>query len=262
MSRRLPFLALAVVVVAIVLHPEVAWATDCQEITDCLANDVRGSMAALAGVALLIGLIAAPEIFGPIVLAKGITEAITGKDLLTGQQLDWTDRALGVLPILGTFGQEVRTGEQVIREGQELSQEARAFDAWARELPPKPTPPTEPYGPYEIRHTGPENFLARGGGEEIWADGARAADQHLLEAKYVGKPDASPYVPDSNAPPFLRDQVQKATEEEFRRYAAVINDSATPARGLEVITNDPRAVPYLESLMQKYHLPGQLVVKP
>lgn len=54
----------------------------------------------------------------------------------------------------------------------------------------------------------------------------------------------SQYVSESNAPPFLRDQVQKVTEEEFRCYAAVINDRATPARGLEVITNDARAVRY------------------
>jgi len=196
------------------------------------------------------------------VIAKRVTEAITGKDLLTGQPLDWTDRAMGVLPVLGTVGGEVRTVEQVIREGEELSQEAKAFDAWAREVHPRPTPPTEPHGPYEIRHTGAENFLVRDGGEEIWADGARTADQHLLEAKHVGDPNRSPYIPDSKAPPFLRERVLNRTDEEFRRYAAVINDSATPARGLEVMTNDPRAVPYFQSLLEKYQIPGQVVVRP
>src|SRR5262245_1851771 len=251
-----------VMVAALLLQSHAAFATDCQEITDCLANDVRGSIAALAGVALLIGLIVAPEIFGPIVIAKGIAEAITGRDLLTGQQLDWTDRALGVLPVLGTFGEEVRTGEQVVREGEQLSQDARVFDDWIKEAPSKPTPATEPYGPYEIRHTGPDNFLVSGGGQEVWVDGARAADQHLLEAKYVGDPGRSPYVPDSSAPPFIRERVLNETEDEFRRYAAVVGDSGTPAKGLKVITNDPRAVPYFQSLLQKYNIPGQVVVRP
>jgi hypothetical protein len=90
---------------------------------------------------------------------------------------------------------------------------------------------------------------------------ARAADQHLLEAKYVGDPGRSPYVPDSSAPPFIREQVLNETEDEFRRYAAVVGDSGTPAKGLEVITNDHRAVPYFQSL-QKYNIPGQVVGRP
>ena len=124
---RVALLCGTLVLAAAAADVQVASATDCAELTDCLANDVRGSIAALVGVALLIGLIAAPEIFGPIVLAKGIAEAVTGKDLLTGQPLDWTDRALGVLPVFGTLGQEARTAETVVREGEALSREEAAF---------------------------------------------------------------------------------------------------------------------------------------
>jgi hypothetical protein len=109
------------------LVPHLALATDCLEITDCLANSVRGSIAALAGVALLVGLFVAPEIFGPILIAKGLAEAITGQDLLTGEHLDWTQRALGVLPVLGEYGQEARTAGQVLREGEQLTQEQAAL---------------------------------------------------------------------------------------------------------------------------------------
>jgi hypothetical protein len=67
---------------------------DCTEITDCLGNSVRGSISALVGVGLLAGLIFAPEIFGPILIVKGLTEAVTGQDLVTGEPLDWKLRAL------------------------------------------------------------------------------------------------------------------------------------------------------------------------
>src|SRR5438445_2026375 len=126
---RLLVLAVAVLVAAVLVHLQAAWATDCTEITDCLANDVRGSIAALAGVALLIGLFVAPEVFGPILIAKGIAEAVTGKDLLTGQPLDWTDRALGVLPVFGEYGQEARTAEEVASEGEQLAPEIAGWSA-------------------------------------------------------------------------------------------------------------------------------------
>jgi hypothetical protein len=109
------------------LHSQAAWATDCQEVTDCLSNSVRGSIAALAGVALLIGLFAAPEIFVPIVIAKGVAEAVTGRDLLTGEPLDWSQRALGVLPVFGEYGQEARVASQVLREGEALTSEEAAL---------------------------------------------------------------------------------------------------------------------------------------
>ncbi len=76
------------------------------------------------------------------------------------------------------------------------------------------------------------------------------------------KPERSPFIPDSNIPPFIRDKIVGEVEDEFRRYAAVLHDSNTPAKGLEVIINDPRAVPFFERLLKKYNIPGSVVVKP
>ncbi len=126
----------------------------------------------------------------------------------------------------------------------------------------KQTPTNSQAERYEIQQTGPENIQVQGGGEQVWADGIRPSDSKLLDAKYVKNPDNSPYVPDSNMDEDIRGIINTKTDNEFRRYGAVINDPNTPVTGLEVITNEPRAVPYFQGLMNKYNIPGDVVVKP
>jgi len=267
--RRLLFVAAAAGVLA-VIAATAAGALDCTEITDCLGNSVRGSISALVGVGLLAGLIFAPEIFGPILIAKGLTEAITGHDVVSGEPLDWKQRALGVLPVLGEVGQELRVGESVLQEGTALAREEQALteaeqaanQQWLDSLPSKATPVEGAANQYEIHTTGPDNFLMEGGGEQVWADGFRVGDANVLDAKYVGLPERSPFIPDSAMPPVVRDVIVGKLNNEFARYAAVIGDSSNPARALEVITNDPRAVPFFEGLLTKYGIPGRVVVVP
>gem|GEM_PF-2431352 len=130
------------------------------------------------------------------------------------------------------------------------------------DLPHKDTPDGRPANVYEREQTGDQNYLLEGGGEEIWADGYRVNDAGALEAKHVTKPDRSPYVDDSALPEKLRQQILAEQEDEFRRYAEVIKDPSNPVRHLEVITNEPRAVPYFERMMEKYDIPGRVVVRP
>ncbi|HYV50144.1 MAG TPA: restriction endonuclease fold toxin-2 domain-containing protein [Myxococcaceae bacterium] len=84
----------------------------------------------------------------------------------------------------------------------------------------------------------------------------------LLEAKYVGDVERSPFVPGSKLPPDVRAQVRVRELAQLKRYAAVIRDPSTPAVGLEIITNEPGAVGYFEELMQEAEVPGRVVVKP
>lgn len=139
---------------------------------------------------------------------------------------------------------------------------SQSVDEWARDFPRKPTPNNTIRDAYEIKHTGPENIQVEGGGARVWADGMRSEDARLLEAKHVTNPDRSPFVSDSKMPDFVREKIVTDVNDEFRRYGAVINDPNTPVKGLEVITNDPKAVPFFEGLMQKHNIPGQVVVKP
>jgi hypothetical protein len=82
-----------------------------------------------------------------------------------------------------------------------------------------------------------------------------------LDAKFVGNPGRSPFIPDSNMPDFIRAKIQVNLEGEFSRYAAVINDPSNPLVGLRVITNNQDAVPYFQGLMNQFNIPGTVVVR-
>lgn len=138
----------------------------------------------------------------------------------------------------------------------------KRIDQWRDTLPKKPTPTSSVQDQYEIAHTGSMNYQISGGGEKVWADGIVAGELKLQDTKLIDKPGRSPYIKDSACPPFVRDNAVKQAEDEFRRYAAVLKDPATPVKTLEVITNDARAVPFFEDLLAKYGISGTVVVKP
>lgn len=139
----------------------------------------------------------------------------------------------------------------------------QVVNAWLKPFDRKPTPSGTDYGKYEIKYAGSENILLQGGGVQIWADGVRAKDGAILDAKYIGKPDKSPYIaPSTGCPVFVTASVDKQIAGEFQRYAAVINDSKTPVVKLEIITNEQAAVPYFECMFKTYNVSGSVVVKP
>ncbi|MGA5344612.1 ricin-type beta-trefoil lectin domain protein [Streptomyces griseoincarnatus] len=115
---------------------------------------------------------------------------------------------------------------------------------------------------YQIRQVGSTEYHATGGGTQVWADGLDINTSELLDAKYVGKPGRSPYVPGGKVPEFIQAQVDEKMSDEFARYAAVINDPRNPLKGLRVITNEPGAVPYFRGLMQQHGIPGSVVLSP
>ena len=137
----------------------------------------------------------------------------------------------------------------------------RDVEDWASSFPRRPTPSYSSNYQYQIRHAGLEEIQVRGGGEEIWVDGIRAEDGFLLEAKFIDKPERSPFVSGSQIPDFIRQRIIVRVEDEFYRYGAVINDPNTPVRGLEVITNEPRAVPLFQELLNRFNVPGRVALR-
>jgi hypothetical protein len=132
-----------------------------------------------------------------------------------------------------------------------------ATQRWLDGLPTKPTPNRTPADRFEIKHTGPVNYRLTGGGDSVWTDGFRPSDGTALEAKHVGNPQRSPYVDGSTLPEPVRAAIQADLENELQRYGAVIR-SDPHVRQLEIITNEPRAVPKFEQLMQRLGVPGQV----
>jgi hypothetical protein len=109
--------------------------------------------------------------------------------------------------------------------------------------------------------TDPNSFRMGDGVGAVWADGFRPRDASILETKCVGPADRSPYVPGSGAPELVRAKARQALAHEIERYTEVWRDPATPVRGLEIVTDDPRAVPYLEEILSGYEIPSRVVVR-
>ncbi len=78
-----------------------AWADNCSGLSDCY-NTARAALAAAVALGIFATLVSIGLDFVPgIGTAKGILEAISGKDLITGDELAWWERALGIVPLVG-----------------------------------------------------------------------------------------------------------------------------------------------------------------
>lgn len=136
------------------------------------------------------------------------------------------------------------------------------FKDWLDKAKRRPTPERNEAYQYQRKHAGPEEMLVSGGGKQLWADGARMDRARLVEVKHIGAADNSPFVPASKCDDYVRSMIQEEVAEEFSRYAAVINDPHTPAVALEVVINESRAAPFFESLLRRFELPGEVIVRP
>ncbi len=70
----------------------------------------------------------------------------------------------------------------------------KAFASWIARSQKRAVNAKTPAMKYQSERVGNQEVLAKGGGEEIWADGARMENAHLLEVKHVEKPDSSPFI--------------------------------------------------------------------
>ncbi|MGH2351836.1 MAG: pre-toxin TG domain-containing protein, partial [Chloroflexota bacterium] len=96
--RRLLGLGLAMLAWHVLAEP--ALADHCQDPSDCFSVQ-RSALAAAVGVGALAALSLALD-FTPIVgTVKGILQAITGRDLITGERLSNFERAIGWIPFGG-----------------------------------------------------------------------------------------------------------------------------------------------------------------
>ncbi|GAB1542552.1 hypothetical protein NUACC21_52260 [Scytonema sp. NUACC21] len=89
---------------------QTALADNCGSLSDCYGV-IRNAAIAGGLIAVFIGLaLDFTPIIGDI---KGIIEAFTGRDRVTGQRLEWWERLLGAIPILGRVGDLARVGRVI-----------------------------------------------------------------------------------------------------------------------------------------------------
>jgi hypothetical protein len=142
----------------------------------------------------------------------------------------------------------------------------QTFDEYRDSLPTQ-TPRGKAGSPeqaYQIKHAGDTEYRISGDGSQVWADGIQGIDTttgEAIDAKYVGNPERSPFVPGSGCPDFIRTKIDESQRDEFQRYANVVNSDDNPLTGLQVITNTEGSADYFRGLMQEYNIPGSVSVK-
>lgn len=140
--------------------------------------------------------------------------------------------------------------------------------AWVRGLRSIPTPTGSPWGQYQVRVAGPQQYvMPTGDGRMVAADGFRPLDGAIVDAKYTDDPTCSPYNLDNRGDAKavfqpMYENVLADGNDEFNRYAAVITDPANHAKFLEVVVSNPKEVPYFQFLMAQQHVTGLIRVVP
>ncbi len=168
----------------------------------------------------------------------------------------------GVAPALAVSGSRSTGGQAPAQSTRPKKVDLKAFKEWLGKAKRRPAREKPEAYRYQRKHAGPEEIQVSGGGEEVWADGARPESARLVEVKHVGDANNSPFIAGSKCDERVRLVIQKGVSQEFARYAAIINDANTPVVALEVIVNDARAVPFFESLLMRFGIPGEVLVRP
>ncbi|HVF15101.1 MAG TPA: pre-toxin TG domain-containing protein [Acidimicrobiales bacterium] len=105
--------------VLVVLFASPASADNCSVFTDCFGQANSAAETGF-GLALLIGLSIILDFIPVIGDIKGVAEAITGEDLLTGEKLEPWERALGLIPLV--------PGAVLLRYADEVADLGRQVD--------------------------------------------------------------------------------------------------------------------------------------
>ncbi|MFE8602025.1 restriction endonuclease fold toxin-2 domain-containing protein [Archangium violaceum] len=168
----------------------------------------------------------------------------------------------GVTPAFAAAGGRSVGGGAPTEEMKPKKVNLKAFKQWIGKVKRRPARENSEAYKYQRKHAGPEEMEVSGGGERVWADGARLEEAKLLEVKHIGDAERSPFIAGSKCVEKARTMILNALMDEFARYAAVVRDPNTPVVGLEVIVNDSRAVALFEQLLKNFSIPGEVVVRP
>ena len=125
MKRYFPLWALLGLFL-IFAFPDVALADNCGSLTDCFSTQ-RAAVAATVGLGIFAAILSIGLDFVPVVgQVKGVIEAITGRDMITGEKLETWERAMNLVPF-GAIGKVGKLGD-ILDAGVDLSKGLRHTD--------------------------------------------------------------------------------------------------------------------------------------
>lgn len=107
--RLLAVAAIAAAVLTLLALP--AAADNCGTPSDCFTT-ARAAVATAVGVGVLAAILSIGLDLSPLGTAKGIYEAFTGRDAITGEELSTFERFIGVVPVAGGL---LGTGAAAVR---------------------------------------------------------------------------------------------------------------------------------------------------
>jgi len=132
---------------------------------------------------------------------------------------------------------------------------------WMSQFKSNPTNPTTPdWSAYQYKTCGPYEYEVRYNGISVNADGIRPSDCSFLDAKHVGDPKNSPFIPGSGVYPPVATNVANELTYLVSRYTAIINDSTSPMVRLEISTNTTQSQTYLRTYLR--NTPGTVALVP
>lgn len=112
------FLLLPAVAALLLMLPSVVVADNCSSLSDCYRT-AQAAIAATVGVGLFaVVLSVALEAIPGVGTVKSVIEAVTGRDLVTGAELAWWERALGIVPLGGAI---IAGGVGIVKAGKVLN---------------------------------------------------------------------------------------------------------------------------------------------
>ena len=104
------YLGALLVAFVLLIYVEPSYADNCGSLSDCFKQSKTAAIA-VAMTALLASLLLD---FSPIGYAKGLLEAVIGKDILTGDKLAWWQRLLNVVPAGKGIGTVVKNADELV----------------------------------------------------------------------------------------------------------------------------------------------------
>jgi hypothetical protein len=137
------YLGTLLVAFVLLIYVEPSHADNCGSLSDCFKQSKTAAIA-VAMTALLASLLLD---FSPIGYAKGLLEAVIGKDILTGDKLAWWQRVLNLVPggkgartaanavdEIGDIAKAVDKVTDAAKVGEELGDTAKDVDKWVDEV--------------------------------------------------------------------------------------------------------------------------------
>ncbi|MCX4759368.1 restriction endonuclease fold toxin-2 domain-containing protein [Kitasatospora purpeofusca] len=140
--------------------------------------------------------------------------------------------------------------------------------------PAKADPKINARRAYQVRVAGSTEYRLYTGvtdpatGRELGmdADGVRPEDGAAIDAKYIGQQNSckSPFRLDNadGVFEFAYENTMEGESKKLEKYASALNDPRNKVNHLELITNDPKASAYFQSLMTAQGVTGRVRIEP